>query len=275
MGEPLWHAMSAHSSTITAPSPAGRRAPSPVPRRGRARFLALRARDGDRRAREELIATHLPLALGLAKRYRGRAECLDDLVQVASVGLVKAVDRWDPDRGVELTTYATPTILGELRRHFRDFTWGVRPPRSLQERFAALARARSQLQTEIGRAPTVGELARRLECDEADVVEALHAGAGRAIDSLDAAGHSDSGGGEATAFVDPGFERVEQRATIERLTRILDGPAREVLRLRFDEDLVQAQIARRVGASQVQVSRQLRASLGKLRAYARATDGLA
>jgi RNA polymerase sigma-B factor len=245
---------------------------SPASRRRRARTLARRVRGGDRRARDELVALHMPLARALALRYRRSSEPLDDLMQVAYLGLVKAVDRWDPDRGPELSSYAAPTILGELRRHFRDCTWGIRPPRGRQELSLAAERARNALQAELGRPPTVAELAARLGRAERVVTEALLAGAGRWLPSLDAPVDGDDAryAGDLIPCVDRELERVEQRATIERLTGILDEHAREVLRLRFAEDLLQDEIAARTGSTQVQVSRVLRSSLQRLHAYAAA-----
>jgi RNA polymerase sigma-B factor len=227
-------------------------------------------REGDPRAREELIALYVPLARALALRYRRGHEPAEDLIQVAFIGLLKAVDRWDPARGVELSSFATPTILGELRRHFRDTTWGIRPPRGLQELALDAARQRQALQNENGRPPTLAELARRLECEESAAAEALRAGGCRSLQSLDAPVHDGDIRvvGELIPSIDRELERAEQRATIERLTRILDDRSREVLRLRFDEDLVQEEIAARTGTSQVHVSRMLRASLQRLRAYA-------
>lgn len=231
-------------------------------------------RAGDRRARDELIAMHLPFARALALRYRRRGEPIDDLAQVAALGLMKAIDRWDPERGVELTTYATPTILGELLHHLRDHTWGIRPPRRLQELSLTLERARDALRTELGRSPTVGELARRLERAEEEVIEALQAGGARVLASLDAPVEDGTeviaSVGEQIASVDHELERAEDRVTLERLTRVLDDRAREIVRLRFEEDMLQSEIAARVGWSQMHVSRIVRASLDRLHAYATA-----
>ena len=191
-------------------------------------------------------------------------------MQVAAVGLVKAVDRWEPERGLELTSYATPVILGELRHHLRDLTWGIRPPRRLQESSRAALRARDALWAELGRLPTVVELASRLNCDEEMAIEALTALACRWLDSLDAPVHGQAGpqaAGELIASVDHELERAEQRVTIERVTGLLDRDAREIVRLRFEEDLQQTEIATRCGCSQVHISRILRASLQLLQAH--------
>jgi RNA polymerase sigma-B factor len=241
--------------------------------RHRPAWLARRMRDGDRRARDELITMHVPLARAHALRYRRGAEPAEDLIQVALLGLVKAVDRWDPERGVELPAYATPTILGELRRHFRDFTWGIRPPRRLQELALSAEPARHALHAELGRPPTVPELARRLGCREEAMSEAVRARTLRVLGSIDAPAHEDGEGATAVELIpciDPELERAEARATIERLIRSLDAEVREVLRLRYDEDLTQADIAARVGATQVQISRLLSRALDQLLARAAA-----
>jgi RNA polymerase sigma-B factor len=236
------------------------------------RALGRRTRHGDRRARDELIALHLPLARALALRYRRDGESIEDLVQVARLGLVKAVERWDPALGADLRAYATPTILGELRHYFRDCTWGLRPPRRLQDLSLAVERARDELRTQLGRSPTVADLARRVGCDEETVIEALQAGACRAIGSLDAPVTDDDGAciGELIPVLDPELERAEARATIERLIPLLDQRAREVMRMRFEENLMQVEIAARIGRSQMHVSRIIAASLEKLHAYASA-----
>jgi RNA polymerase sigma-B factor len=202
---------------------------------------------GDAAARDELIERYMPLARSLALRYRRASEPLDDLVQVASVGLVKAVDRWDAERGLAFSSYAVPTILGELRRYFRDATWDVRPARDLQELCLSVEEARE------------------------DVVEALQATEGRSVRSLDAPVHEEEGtsasAGDLLGSDDPEFDRVEAGVTIERMTGILDDRAREILRLRFQEDLLQSEIAERVGCSQMHVSRIIRSSLERLYAY--------
>jgi RNA polymerase sigma-B factor len=230
-----------------------------------------RHRQGEHRARDELIERYMPLARSLALRYRRASEPLDDLIQVASVGLVKAVDRWDPDRGLAFSSYAVPTILGELRRYFRDATWDVRPARDLQELCLAVEEARDRLWIDLGRSPTVGDVALQLGRSQEDVFEALQASEARSARSLDAPVHEEDGAsasaGELIGHMDPEFERVEAGVTVERLTAILDERAREILRLRFEEDLLQSEIAERVGCSQMHVSRIIRASLELLYAY--------
>jgi RNA polymerase sigma-B factor len=233
--------------------------------------LAQRQKRGEPGARDELIERYMPLARSLALRYRRASEPLDDLIQVASVGLVKAVDRWDPDRGLAFSSYAVPTILGELRRYFRDSTWDVRPARDMQELCLAVEEARDELWIELGRSPTVADLAAHLTRAPEEVMEALQASDGRSLRSLDAPVHEEEGdsasAGELIGDTDPGFEQVEASATIEQLTAILDERAREILRLRFSEDLLQSEIAERVGCSQMHVSRIIRSSLERLYAY--------
>jgi RNA polymerase sigma-B factor len=233
--------------------------------------LWIRARAGDRAARDQLIERHMPLARSLAVQYRHAREPLEDLCQVANLGLVKAVDRFDPDRGIAFTSYAVPTILGELRRYFRDHTWDVRPARDLQELCLALEIAREKLWGELGHQTTVADLANRLDRSHEEIVEALQATEGRSVRSLDAPVHDEEEGsasaGDLIGRNDGEFERVEAGVTIERLSGILDDRAREILRLRFQEDLLQSEIAERVGCSQMHVSRIIRSSLEKLYAY--------
>jgi RNA polymerase sigma-B factor len=184
---------------------------------------------------------------------------------------VKAVDRWDPDRGLAFSSYAVPTILGELRRYFRDSTWDVRPARDMQELCLAVEEARDALWIDLGRSPTVTDLAAHLKRPPEEVMEALQASDGRSLRSLDAPVHEEEGdsasAGDLIGDRDPGFDQVEAGATIEQLTAILDERAREILRLRFEEDLLQSEIAERVGCSQMHVSRIIRSSLEKLYAF--------
>jgi RNA polymerase sigma-B factor len=240
----------------------------PLARRREDTQLIRRLRGGDARARETLIERHLPLARALAMRYRRTAEPADDLIQVASVGLIKAADRWDPDRGFAFSTFAVPTILGELRRYFRDHTWDVRPPRPLLELSRSVDAAREELSVATGREPKVVDLAARLGRSSDEVEEALQAGTARHARSLDVLVHQDEGDsatlGELIGRVEEGYEQVEAAATLEHLTADLDPRAREVMRLRFGEDLHQAEIGDRVGCSQVHVSRIIQTSLEKL-----------
>jgi RNA polymerase sigma-B factor len=231
-------------------------------------------RDG-RRARDRLIENHLPLARRLAMRYRRSPEPIDDLVQVASLGLIKAADRWDPDRGVPFSSYAAPTILGELRRYFRDSTWHVRPPRPVQELGLAIDAARESLTAANRREPTVADLAARFGRPPGDIVDAVRGVDARRPQSLDtpvqnASNEPSPTTGDLLGREDGEFERVEARATIEDVTAILDERTREILRLRFEADLIQSEIAERVGCSQMHVSRILRSSLERLQQHARA-----
>jgi RNA polymerase sigma-B factor len=223
----------------------------------------------EQNARNALIERHLPLARVLALRYRRSPEEIDDLIQVASLGLVKAVDRWDPARGVPFVGFAVPTILGELRHHLRDSSWCVRPPRRLQDLSQSVDRAR---RAATGGEPTIAELADRLGRSRAEVTEAVLAGRGRVASSLDTRRDEDGAGSDAAvdalSQVDPGYARADLRATIERLIAVLDDRARAVLHLRFDRDLLQSEIAAAVGCSQMHVSRILVTSLEALRTQA-------
>jgi RNA polymerase sigma-B factor len=226
-------------------------------------------RNRDQRVREELVQRFMPLARRLAARYRGDREPLDDLVQVASLGLVKALDRFDPRRGVAFSSYAVPTILGELKRHFRDRGWSVRVPRDLQERIARVDRAIAELPGKLGRAPSVNEIAARLEVDPEEVLEAMEAGQAHHAMSLDAQAQNEEGEGipltERLGGSDPAFDTVEYGAAITDALESLSERDRTVLHLRFIEDMTQTEIADRVGVSQMHVSRILRAAVERLR----------
>jgi RNA polymerase sigma-B factor len=232
-------------------------------------------RDGDVGARERAVEELMPLVISLCRRYeRGPVEW-DDLMQVASLGLVKAIERFDPDRGIAISSFAVPTILGEIKRHFRDRTWAVRPPRDLQERSLAVGHAVSRLTALHGRSPVPAVVAEHLGMAEEEVVEALIANRAYSTDSLDApAGTDDDGGGatfgERLGDDDAEIDRAEARATLQSLLGTLKPRDREILRLRFEDDLTQEQIAGRVGISQMQVSRVIRASIEQLRAAATA-----
>lgn len=236
-------------------------------------LLLAYAQTRDEAAREELVHRFLPFARSLAMRYSGGVEPSEDLIQVASLGLVAALQRFDPERGVPFAAFAGPTILGELRRHFRDRVWTMRVPRGLQERIRAVDGAIVKLSHDLERSPTVGEIASTLGLGDAEVLEAFEASAARRTVSLDqpSAGAEP---GEQTPMTerigddDPGFELVEDRAAIDASAGVLDDTEREVLRLRFAEDLTQSKIAERVGYSQMHVSRILRRALGKLREQA-------
>jgi RNA polymerase sigma-B factor len=219
--------------------------------------------------RSELIEAHVGLAEYLARRFGNRGEALDDLVQVASIGLLKAVDRFDPDRAVEFSTYATHTIVGELKRHFRDKGWAVRAPRRMQELYLRIGKIIATASQELGRSPTVAEIAKDADVTEEEVLEALEAGQAYRFASLDApAGQEDDDGdsvGAQLGAVDSGMVDAERRATMEPLLAILPEREQTILRLRFYEDLTQSEIATRLGISQMHVSRLLSRSLAKLR----------
>jgi RNA polymerase sigma-B factor len=233
------------------------------------RLLLQRAHAGDQAAREALVERFLPLARQLARRYQRGGEQLDDLVQVASLGLLKAIDRFDPTRETAFSSFAVPTILGELKRHFRDKGWSVRVPRDLQELAVRLEPTSEALSRELGRAATPTELAEQLGVTLEQLLEAREAaGAYRAV-SLDRPRDDDEDGAEglgvAFGIEDPGFGEAEDSATVERLMRVLTERERDVLRLRFAEDLTQAEIGARVGVSQMHVSRIIRQAIGRLR----------
>jgi RNA polymerase sigma-B factor len=236
------------------------------------RLLAAYHRDGDVAAREALVQRFLPLARQLARRYQRGSEPLDDLVQVASLGLLKAIDRFEPDRPTAFSSFAVPTILGELKRHFRDKGWSVRVPRDLQELAVRVERETEELARKLGRAPTSEEVAKHMNIPVEQVLEAREAaGAYRAV-SLDRPREDEdeeAGLGESMGIEDPGFGRAEDIATIERLLDVLTEREREVLRLRFVEDLTQSEIGARIGVSQMHVSRLIRQAVVRLREEAR------
>jgi len=227
----------------------------------------------DPAARDALVERFLPLARQLARRYQRAEEPLDDLIQVASLGLVKAIDRFDADREVAFSSYAVPTILGEIKRHFRDRTWSVRVPRDLQELSLKVDRAAVAMAKDLQRQPTVPELAEKLEVTEEQVLEAMEAsGAYRATSLSSPRGGEDQSGdtlGDTVGTEEHGYNLAENRATLDRLLQTVTPREREVLRLRFEEDLTQAEIGERIGVSQMQVSRLIRQSVARLRAAAR------
>ena len=225
--------------------------------------------DGDQRAREALVRRFTPLARGLARRYDRSSEPQDDLMQVAMLGLLKAIDRFDPDRGNAFASFAVPTILGEMRRYFRDSGWGVHVPRSLQERALKVGEAQETLTKDRGRAPTVGELATYLELSIEEVGEALQTARVYDVISLDAPRGGDEEDscsfGESIGQLDTRYELVELDVTICGALGELPPRERRILHMRFVEELTQTQIAQRVGISQMQVSRLLRRSLDRIR----------
>jgi RNA polymerase sigma-B factor len=234
-------------------------------------FARLRA-NGDVRARELLIERYLPLARRLARRYQHTDEPIEDLVQVASIGLLKAVDRFDASREVMFSSYAVPTILGELKRHFRDRTWSVRVPRDLQELALRVDQTVTRLSVGKRRSPSVAEVAQAVEVSEERVLEALEAMGAYRAGSLDAPrsvrDEDADTVAESLGSSEQGYDRAEERATIEPLLGRISSRERTVLRLRFEEDLTQAEIGERIGVSQMQVSRLIRQALARLRAGA-------
>jgi RNA polymerase sigma-B factor len=224
--------------------------------------------DHDPAAREELVRRYLPFAKNLALRYRGASESFDDLLQVASLGLVNAIDRFDPERGTPFAAFASPTILGELKRHFRDRVWTVRVPRGLHDRMAEVDKAINALTVELQRSPSVGEIAARLVVDPTDVLEVLEANHNRRPLSLDRPVGGEEDESPASEWIgdeDEGFELIEDKLALEGVLPHLDPRERLVLQLRFVDDLTQSQIAERIGHSQMHVSRILRRTLEKIR----------
>lgn len=227
------------------------------------------ARTRDPALRERLVSAHVGLAASLASRFSTRNESPEDLQQAALLGLVHAIDRFDPERGVQFTTFAWATISGELKRHFRDRTWGVRVPRRLQELYLNTSEATDALTHILGRSPTVAEVANRLGVTDEDVLEALEARAAYRLGSIDAPiGDDESDGGMQLGEPEGGYGRVEQREYIAGLVDRLPPRERQIIHLRFSEELTQAEIAERVGVSQMHVSRLLSTSLQKLRVWA-------
>jgi RNA polymerase sigma-B factor len=242
--------------------------------RGRARELFERLQalpEGDQerqRIRGELVELHLPLVEYLARRFRNRGEWLDDLTQVATIGLIKSIDRFDLSRGVEFSTYATPTIVGEIKRHFRDKGWAVRVPRRLQELKLALTKAISDLAQRLGRAPTVAELASHLQMSEEEVLEGLESANAYSTVSLDAPDSGDEDApavAESLGMLDDALEGVEYRESLKPLLERLPPREKRILMLRFFGNMTQSQIATELGISQMHVSRLLARTLTQLR----------
>ena len=225
--------------------------------------------EGDRSAREELVERHLPLVRALARRYAGRGESLEDIEQVGAIGLIKAIDRYELARDVALTTYATPNVVGEIKRHFRDKGWAIRIPRGLQELNAKMSKTIERLTARLGRSPSIAEIAVELETTPEEVLEALEAGSAYAPVSLSAGPSGEDGEldpMETIGTEDSNFERTEERASLEPALEMLPNREREILRMRFEDGLTQTQIAERIGVSQMHVSRLIRKSLARMRA---------
>lgn len=224
------------------------------------------ARLPDPSARDALTQRFLPLAQHLARRFAGRGEHVDDLTQVASLGLLKAIDRFDPDRGVRFATYATVTIVGELKRHFRDRGWGVRVPRSVQEAAMQVNRVMAKLWQELGRAPTVADLAARTDLSQEQVLEALDASRSYTSASLDEpVGESGTVTADLIGGDDARYEVSDEWLAMAPKLRLLPERERRILYLRFFQDMTQAEIAEDIGISQMHVSRLLTKSLEQLR----------
>ena len=256
--------LAAASPAAKPPSKARDRAPAPAERE-----LVLRYhRWGDMAAREELVKRFLPLARDLARRYTYTDEPFDDLLQVACLGLVKAIDRFDPDRGAKLSSYAAPTMLGELKRHFRDKGWALRLPRDLQERALAVGRETETLSKRLGRSPKPREVAQALGCSVEQVLDAHEAAASYQATSLNAPAVRDDD--DAASLVDmigaedSGYGLVEDRYAIATMWKELTEVERKVIELRFMSDLTQREIGERMGYSQMHVSRLVRRALNRL-----------
>lgn len=231
------------------------------------------AKTRDRAIRDELVRAHLPLAEYLAKRFLHRGVAADDLVQVASLGLVKAVDRFEPQRGVTFSTFATPTILGELKRHFRDKGWALRVPRRLQELHLELAASVAILTQQLGRSPTIAEIATTAGISEDEVLEATDVAQAYRVGSLSLPpteqGDTIDAASGALGETDSNLELVDERIEVTRLLRVLPARERSIVHMRFFEGLTQSEIATRLGISQMQVSRLLTRSIAVLRQEAR------
>ncbi|MCT9077637.1 RNA polymerase sigma factor SigF [Streptomyces fulvoviolaceus] len=258
------HAAGAQSVPVTRHDPQDRTG-------ARALFIELRTlKDGSpeyAELRNRLVRMHLPLVEHLARRFRNRGEPLDDLTQVATIGLIKSVDRFDPDRGVEFSTYATPTVVGEIKRHFRDKGWAVRVPRRLQELRLALTTATAELSQQHGRSPTVHELAEKLAISEEEVLEGLESANAYSTLSLDVPDTDDESPAVADTLgaEDEALEGVEYRESLKPLLEDLPPREKRILLLRFFGNMTQSQIAQEVGISQMHVSRLLARTLAQLR----------
>jgi RNA polymerase sigma-B factor len=234
-------------------------------------------RTGDLELRDRLVESNLGLAHHLARKFNNRGEPLEDLAQVAALALIKAVERFDPERGLEFGTFAVPTIVGELKRHFRDKGWAVRVPRRVKEVHLRLAPAVAELTSNFGRSPTIPELAEHLDTDTETIIEAMDAGRAYRASSLDTpVSSSDQGTSETLSSImgalDPNLDKVDQRSQIASLLRDLSEQERLILHLRFYDGLPQSQIAEQVGLSQMQISRLLARLLHRLRAEILAQD---
>lgn len=224
--------------------------------------------EGDEEAREQLIVSHLNLVRFLASKFKNRGEPLDDLMQVGTIGLIKAIDRFDPARGLEFTTFATPTIMGEIKRHFRDKGWSVRVPRRLQELSAKVNQATDDLTRELQRSPSVEELAERVGASVDEVLEAMESSSAYSSVPLEGAGSGEDDDAPSIidhyATEDADLASSDDRMVLEEAIASFTPREQQVLRMRFDEGLTQVEIAERLGVSQVQVSRMLRKALKQM-----------
>ncbi|HEX7740124.1 MAG TPA: RNA polymerase sigma factor SigF [Marmoricola sp.] len=227
------------------------------------------------RARDDLVELHIPLVEHCARRFVNRGEPFDDLVQVGTIGLIKAVDRFDTDRGVEFSTYATPTIIGEIKRHFRDKGWAIRVPRRLQELRLAITTATGELSQQLGRSPTPNEIANHLGVTTEEILEGVESANAYATLSLDAGGESEDGPTamiNSIGAVDEALEQIEVRESIKPLLAALPDREKSILMLRFFRGMTQSQIAAEIGISQMHVSRLLARTLDRLRESVESAD---
>ena len=236
--------------------------------KGRTRDLFRRYKEeGDEEAREQLVVNHLNLVRYLASKFKNRGEPLEDLVQVGTIGLIKAIDRFDPSRGLEFTTYATPTIMGEIKRHFRDKGWSVRVPRRLQELSAKINRVTEELTHELRRSPSIDEIADSVGASVEDVLEAMESSSAYSSVPLEGAGDNDEDVPSVIdqyAAEDSVLSASDDRILLEDAIRDFSTRERDIIRMRFEEGLTQVEIAERLGVSQVQVSRLLRRTLARI-----------
>jgi RNA polymerase sigma-B factor len=226
-------------------------------------------------ARDSLVHLHLPLVEHCARRFRNRGEPFEDLVQVGTIGLIKSIDRFDTERGVEFSTYATPTIIGEIKRYFRDKGWAIRVPRRLQELRMQIGAATAELTQSLGRSPTPRELAENIGCTVEEIVEGIESSNAYSTLSLDATDDSDEGSSsmlDAIGVDDAGLEHVEIRESIKPLLEQLAPREKKILLLRFFKNMTQSQIAEEIGVSQMHVSRLLTRTLEQLRTSLEAPD---
>jgi RNA polymerase sigma-B factor len=241
--------------------------PSSLAGLGDRELLKLYHERGDATAREELVNRHLPLVKSLARRYAGRGEALEDIEQVGAIGLIKAIDRYELSRDVALTTYATPNVVGEIKRHFRDKGWAIRVPRALQELNGKMGPTIERLTSRLGRSPSIAEIAAEFETSPEQVLEAMEAGSAYAPVSLSAGPTSEGELDplETIGDLDEEFDRTDDRTSLEPALAALPEREQEILRMRFEEGLTQTQIADQVGISQMHVSRLIRRSLERMR----------